>query len=63
MVYQGNQLGNNHNSMLKSDPANETQWNGTIDEAIHANIIMGDISETVATLLVLWEKITQCSLR
>ena len=37
--------------MLKPDPANETQQNGTIDEAIPANIIFCDINEAVATLL------------
>ena len=51
MVYQGIQLINNCNPILKPDPVNETQWNGTIDEIICANIIMRDISETVATLL------------
>lgn len=37
--------------MLKLDLANETQWNGAIVETIHENIILGDISEIVATLL------------
>jgi len=53
MVYQGIQLRNNCNPMLKPDPANEIRWNGTIDETIRANIIMDDVSETGATLLSL----------
>jgi hypothetical protein len=36
---------------LNPDPANETRWNGCIDETIRANLIRGDISDTVDALL------------
>ena len=37
--------------LLNPDPANETRWNGCIDETIRANLIMGDICDTVDALL------------
>jgi hypothetical protein len=37
--------------MLNPDPANETRWNGTIDETVRANITMGDVSEALDILL------------
>jgi hypothetical protein len=37
--------------LLNPDPVNETRWNGCIDEAIRANLIMGDICDTVDALL------------
>jgi hypothetical protein len=33
------------------DPANETRWNGAIDEIVRANMIMGDVSEMLEILL------------
>jgi hypothetical protein len=36
---------------LNPDPANETRWNGCIDETIRANLIMGYICDTVDALL------------
>ena len=42
----------NHRSpCLKPDPSNETRWNGVIDETVRANLIMGDISDTLDRLL------------
>ena len=37
--------------LLNPDPANETRWNGCIDEIIQANLIMGDVCDTVDALL------------
>jgi hypothetical protein len=37
--------------MLILDPANNTQWNGLIDKAVRANIIMGGICAALTTLL------------
>jgi hypothetical protein len=37
--------------MLNPDPANETRWNGKINETVRANMIMGDVSETLEILL------------
>lgn len=50
-IYREVQLRNHRKPMLNPDPANETRWNGTIDETVRANIIMGDVSETLDTLL------------
>ncbi len=36
---------------LSPDPAGETQWNGVIDETVWANMIMGDMCETIMELL------------
>ncbi len=36
---------------LSPDPAGETQWNGVIDESLWANMIMGDMCETIMELL------------
>ncbi len=40
-----------HKPLLNPDPAKETRWNGCIDETIRANLIMGDICDTVDALL------------
>jgi hypothetical protein len=37
--------------LLNPDPANETRWNGCIDVTLRANLIMGDICDTVDALL------------
>jgi hypothetical protein len=50
-IYREVQLRNNCKPMLNPDPANETRWNGTIDETVRANIIMGDVSEALDILL------------
>jgi hypothetical protein len=50
-IYREVQLRNNRKPMLNPDPANETRWNGTIDETVRANMIMGDVSETLEILL------------
>jgi hypothetical protein len=50
-IYCEVQLRNNRKPMLNPDPANETRWNGTIDETVRANIIMGDVSEALDILL------------
>ncbi len=42
-IYNEVQLRNNCKPMLSPDPANETRWNGTIDETVRANMIMGDV--------------------
>jgi hypothetical protein len=50
-IYSEVQLNNKRKPMLKPDPANDTRWNGTIDETVRANMIMGDVSETLKVLL------------
>jgi hypothetical protein len=50
-IYHEGQLRNNCKPMPYPDPANETRWNGTIDETVRANMIMGDVSETLEILL------------
>jgi hypothetical protein len=50
-IYSEIQLKNKRKPMLKPDPANDTRWNGTIDETVRAKMIMGDVSETLAILL------------
>ena len=37
--------------LLNPDPANETRWNGCIDVTLRANLIMGDICDTVDVLI------------
>jgi hypothetical protein len=44
-IYHDIQVKNKHKPMLVPNPANKTRWNGTIDETIQANTIMGDVSE------------------
>jgi hypothetical protein len=43
-IYYDIQVKNKRKPMLVPDPANKTRWNGTIDETIQANTIMGDVS-------------------
>jgi hypothetical protein len=50
-VYHGIQFKNNRKPKLNPDPANETRWNATIDETIQANVIMGDICDTIDELV------------
>jgi hypothetical protein len=50
-AYQQVQKEKEHKPLLNPDPANETRWNGCIDETIRANLIMGDICDTVDALL------------
>ena len=50
-VYHGIQIKNNRKPKLNPDPANETRWNATIDETIQANVIMGDICDTIDELV------------
>ena len=50
-IYQLIQNKKDHKPLLTPNPANETRWNGCIDEIIHANLIMADICDTVYALL------------
>ncbi len=50
-IYHNIQVKNKHKPMLVPDPANKTRWNGTIDETLQANTIMGDVSESLDILL------------
>jgi len=50
-IYCDIQTENNRKPMLLPDPANETRWNGLIDETVRANIIMGDICAALSILL------------
>jgi hypothetical protein len=49
-VYQQVQKKKECKPLLNPDPANETRWNGCIDETMHTNLIMGDICDTVDAL-------------
>ncbi len=50
-IYEQIQNKKDHKPLLNPDPANETSWNGCIDETICANLIMADICDTVDALL------------
>lgn len=45
------QTENTRKSMLIPDPANETWWNGLIDETVRAKIIIGNICAASSTFL------------
>ncbi len=59
-IYHGIQVKNKHKPMLVPNPANKTRWNGTIDETIRANTIMGDVSVLLDILLGEGVMIAQC---
>ncbi len=50
-IYHDIQVKNKRKPMFVPNPANKTRWNGTIDETIQANTIMGDVSESLDILL------------
>ncbi len=50
-IYHDIQVENKRKPMLVPNPANKTRWNGTINETIQANTIMGDVSELLDILL------------
>jgi hypothetical protein len=50
-VYRSVQERNVRKPKLSPDPAGETRWNGVIDETVRANMIMGDMCETIMELL------------
>jgi hypothetical protein len=59
-IYCEVQLRNYRKPMLNPDPANETRWNGTIDETVRANMIMGDVSEMLEIFLSAGVMIMEC---
>jgi hypothetical protein len=50
-IYHDIQVKNKHKPILVPGPTNKTRWNGTIDETIRANTIMGDVYESLDILL------------
>jgi hypothetical protein len=50
-IFHNIQVKNKRKPMFVPDPANKTRWNGTIDETLQANMIMGDVSESLDVLL------------
>jgi hypothetical protein len=50
-IYLDIQVKNKRKPMLVPNPANKTRWNGSINETIRANMIMGDVSELLDILL------------
>ncbi len=59
-IYHNIQVKKKRKPMLVPNPANKTRWNGTIDETIQANTIMGDVSEVLDILLGEGVMVAQC---